>query len=204
MEEQIVFDCNGLRLEGLLSENESEKATVICHPHPLFGGDMWNPVVECITRKFMDLGYRTLRFNFRGTGKSQGTYDNGKGEKNDVAAAISHMRNLGCRIVDIAGYSFGAWVIGNLGCFEHIARMFLVSPPIALAKFNENIKMPCLHQVITGEKDDIAPPELIMDNVKKWNPDASFSVIPGADHFYYGHTSLLSSSFMDASSCQGR
>ena len=99
-------------LEAILNEQGRRGGVVICHPHPLFGGSMYNNVVEAVEEGFVLSGFSTLRFNFRGVGDSEGAYDEGNGEVNDVIAACKFMRDLpgaGGRLV-LAGYSFGAWV----------------------------------------------------------------------------------------------
>ena len=89
MEEKITLSSGQYRLEGYWQAGNGDKGVVITHPHPLYGGTMNNPVVETIQNAFQQNGYATLRFNFRGVGGSQGSYDDGMGEKDDVRAAIA-------------------------------------------------------------------------------------------------------------------
>ena len=94
MEEQIIFSWGARTLEGLLEKNSETNGVVITHPHPLYGGNMHNDVVISITKTYQNMGYTTLRFNFRGVGNSQGSYGDGVGEQEDVRAAISNLADL--------------------------------------------------------------------------------------------------------------
>ncbi len=119
-------------LEAILRERGQAGGAVICHPHPQFGGSMHNNVVESIEEGFVLSGFSTLRFNFRGVGYSEGTYDEGNGEIRDVVAACTFMRNLidhEGRLV-LAGYSFGAWVASRAaGDIQGLEDLFLVAYP---------------------------------------------------------------------------
>ena len=110
MAERITFLSEEYEIEGLLNQRDEKKGVVVTHPHPLYGGDMNNMVVESIVHVYYMKGYSTLKFNFRGVGRSQGTYDNGLGEQKDVLSALSFLADMGMERIDLAGYSFGAWV----------------------------------------------------------------------------------------------
>jgi alpha/beta superfamily hydrolase len=192
METRITFLSDGLRLEGLLDEAAAQGAVVVTHPHPLYGGDMHNPVVAAIAGAYRENGYTTLRFNFRGTGGSEGRHDQGVGERNDAAAAVDYLKAAGAETVEVAGYSFGAWVNAHLGCARAgIDRMVMVSPPIGFIDFGAVGRIECLQLVVTGSRDDIAPPDLIRNALPGWNPRARFEIIGGADHFYGGRLEEL-------------
>jgi len=192
MEDKIAFSTGDLAIEGLLQKNSETSGVVITHPHPLYGGNMHNNVVGAVARTYQNLGYSTLRFNFRGVGGSQGNYSDGIGEQEDVRAAIAYLADLGLRQIDLAGYSFGAWVIGNLSCAgDGIANMVMVSPPVAFIDFGPVGALGCLKLVITGSRDDIAPAEMIRQSYREWNAAARFEVIDGADHFYGGYENKL-------------
>ena len=193
MEERISLDSDGLKIEGLLNKSATEKAAVITHPHPLYGGDMHNYIVAAIAEAYQGKGYSTLCFNFRGTGGSQGQHDQGIGEQNDVIGAVNYLRSNGASQIDLAGYSFGSWVNALLGCEDiGIERMVMVSPPIGFIEFDDVGAIGCLELVITGSRDDIAPAGLVQKAIPGWNPDAHFEVINGADHFYSGYMADLS------------
>ncbi|MBT8350657.1 MAG: alpha/beta hydrolase, partial [Deltaproteobacteria bacterium] len=89
MEERITFLSENYQLEGLLDKSSTDSGVVITHPHPLYGGDMNNFIVDLIASAYKKKDFTTLRFNFRGTGKSQGSYADGTGEQEDVCSAVS-------------------------------------------------------------------------------------------------------------------
>jgi alpha/beta superfamily hydrolase len=192
MEEKLEFSAGAIKIEGLLQKNSQTDAVVITHPHPLYGGNMHNNVVMAITRSYQKLGRTTLRFNFRGVGNSQGRYGDGIGEQEDVKAAIAYLAASGVNRIDLAGYSFGAWVNGHLNCTKSdIANMVMISPPVAFIEFDAVSAIDCLNLIVTGSRDDIAPAETIRQTYQKWNAAAQFEVIDGADHFYGGYEDRL-------------
>ena len=195
MEEKIRLPSGRHRLEGYWQAGSRNKGVVITHPHPLYGGTMNNPVVETVQSAYQQNGYATLRFNFRGVGGSQGNFDNGLGEQDDVRAAISYVENMDVSAIDLAGYSFGAWV--NTGVVTDsrtsIMSMMMISPPVGFIEFETVTAISCLKLVVTGSRDDIAPVNQIRDLMPAWNPDAQFEIIDGCDHFYAGHLDRLKS-----------
>jgi len=92
MEEKIYFLSGKYELEGLIDNNSTGNGVVISHPHPLYGGDLQNFIVDLIARAYQKKDFTTLRFNFRGAGKSQGSYDDGAGEREDVGSALSTLK----------------------------------------------------------------------------------------------------------------
>jgi uncharacterized protein len=188
MEEKIQFQCGQISLSGRLSRGTKDTGVVVTHPHPLYGGDMFNIVVETITRVYQQHGGSTLRFNFRGVGESQGAYGDGHKEQKDVASAIDYLKDVaGLERVDLAGYSFGAWVCAMAADrLPAVDRMIMVSPPVAFIDFADVGHLPALSLVVTGSEDDLAPPDLIRQMAPSWNSKADFQVIEGADHFYFG------------------
>ena len=199
MDEELIFLMAGaLKIEGLLQTKPGDKGVVITHPHPLYGGSMHNNVVESLVQAYQQAEYTTLRFNFRGVGGSQGEYDNGQGEQEDVNAAVHYLAEQGKNVVDLAGYSFGAWV-NALARPEKdtVHRMVMVSPPVAFLDFGPPQSIPQLKLVVAGSRDEIAPPELIKTILPTWNSSARLKIIEGADHFYGAHTGKLESILTD-------
>jgi alpha/beta superfamily hydrolase len=179
-------------LEGCFEGRPSVRGAVVTHPHPLYGGDMHNTVVTTIARAYRRAGYCTLRFNFRGVGRSQGRYDEGGDEQSDVMAALDWMRSRGCSEIVLAGYSFGAWVNAVTASRHAIRkRLVMVSPPVAFLSFADVSRLPALENIITGGRDDFAPPVMIRELLSGWNPSAPLIVIEGADHFYSRHLEQL-------------
>ncbi len=192
MVEKIFFQSDNLQIEGLLDRRTTDKGAVISHPHPLYGGNMYAAGVESIVHAYWKKGYTTLRFNFRGVGNSQGRYDNGVGEQQDVLAAIAFLSETGTKQIDLAGYSFGAWV--NAHAVQQdtpVERMVLVSPPAGFMDFTKVAAIDRLKLVVTGSQDHIAPAEQIKPLLPSWNPEARFEIIEGADHFYGGYLDRL-------------
>ncbi|MBW1999241.1 MAG: alpha/beta hydrolase [Deltaproteobacteria bacterium] len=188
-EEHLFINSGNLKIEALLDKRPGEKGIVVTHPHPLYGGEMENNVVAAIVEAFGDMGYSTLRFNFRGVGRSEGSYDGGCGEQDDVAAALGFLSGIGKRHLYLAGYSFGAWVnfIG-LGKYREVRGLVMVAPPVGLLDFGCGGPVSRVKLVITGSKDDIAEFHVVQEKVRAWNPEAVFRIIEGADHFYRGKT----------------
>ena len=192
MEEHIYFDSNGLKIEGFLSLNSQDKGVVITHPHPLYGGDMYNPVVSAISNAYQKKGYSTLRFNFRGTGRSEGSFENGKGETSDVMAAVEFMKSKGINPCHLSGYSFGTWINAMaIHSCDGIEEMTMVSPPVAFVDFNPTEPSSAINLVITGSHDDIAPSAQINSWLGSIDTDVQLEIVDGADHFYAGYTSTL-------------
>ena len=193
IEEKITVPSDGYQLEGLWQAGTGARGVIITHPHPLYGGTMHNPVVEVIQSAYRQNGYATLRFNFRGVGGSQGKFDNGNGEQNDVRAATAAVQEKGVNEVTLAGYSFGAWVNARAITKDSItiASMLMVSPPVGFIEFGDVSALNSLKLVVTGSRDDIAPAEQISALLPIWNPDAVFEIIDGCDHFYIGYIDKL-------------
>jgi hypothetical protein len=186
---RVTIRCSGLELEGMLERVAGRQGVVVTHPHPLYGGDMDNPVVLAVCRAFRRKGFSTLRFNFRGVGGSGGHHDRGVGECDDVRAAGAFLSEQDVTEIDLAGYSFGAWV--NAAAGAGFRRLVMVSPPLAFIDFKPLAPLANLHLIVTGSRDEIAPPGLIEAARHTWNTAALFEVIAGADHFYSGFLPAL-------------
>ena len=185
MEALVAIESIDARLEGCLNRKNSEKAVVVTHPHPLYGGNMDNHVVCRMAAAFQSVEISTLRFNFRGTGGSSGEFDNGEKEQEDVLSALDFLSGEGFEQILLAGYSFGAWVNAHVVCNgAKVADHIMVSPPAAFLSFDQVACMPHTGLIITGEKDDISPPPLVNTLVSRWNIPAKVMVIDNGDHFY--------------------
>jgi alpha/beta superfamily hydrolase len=193
-ETQIYFLSGNIELEGLLNIASGVRGVVITHPHPLYGGSMHNNVVESLVRVYQQAGYTTLRFNFRGVGSSHGEYSDGTGEQEDVRSALRYLSEKGKKVIDLAGYSFGAWVnFLTRPPVDAVQRIIMVSPPVAFLDFGPPQSIPQLRLVIAGSRDEIAPPELIKTILPNWNSSTRLEIIEGADHFYGIYTGELES-----------
>jgi alpha/beta superfamily hydrolase len=192
MEQKVIIPCDNIQLEGRFRRSNGTNGVVVMHPHPLYGGAMDNPVVETITRSYARLEYSTLRFNFRGAGGSGGAFDNGRGEQRDILACIDFLVAAGIRVTDLAGYSFGAWVLSKLSPLpESIERTLLVAPPVAFMDFSD-IKPPLADiRAITGSHDDFAPPDTVEDWLASGDNTGDMTLIQDADHFFTGRLHQL-------------
>jgi alpha/beta superfamily hydrolase len=162
---------------------------VLCHPHPLHGGTLDNKVVQTLARAFVGLGYTAVRFNFRGIGKSEGAWDEGRGEVEDALAVIAAHRLPGQALV-VAGFSFGGYVASQAAASlpaEHGAeRLVLVAP--AVTNFTM-AAVPADTLVVHGEADDVVPLAACFDWAR---PQAlPVTVLPGAGHFFHGALPVL-------------
>jgi alpha/beta superfamily hydrolase len=184
--EQKIFFKSGNRqeLEAAFFPG-TDRAVVLAHPHPLYGGNMDNLVIGQAAAACQAKGFTTLRFNFRGAGKSSGTYDQGRGEQKDLLSAAEYVKSRGVRIIDFIGYSFGAWVIAHTPLeFPQSGRVLMISPPSAMMDFENPPPCPGLKLIITGSQDEIAPPAMVEKLISRLNPDAELKIIAGADHFF--------------------
>jgi hypothetical protein len=156
---------------------------LVAHPHPLFGGTLDNKVVQTLARAFVALGYAAWRPNFRGVGKSEGAYDEGRGEVDDLAAVLAH---LGAQRPVLAGFSFGAAMQAKLAAKVQAERLVLVG--IAVNHF-EAPAVPAGTLLIHGENDETVP----LAAVRAWAKPQGLPVIvvPGADHFFHRKLSAL-------------
>ena len=177
---------------------------VIAHPHPLFGGTMDNKVVQTLARAFVQCGWQAVRFNFRGVGASQGSYDEGRGELQDLLAVVAHCAPAhkpgvpefpgSPGALALAGFSFGAFVTSHaavqLAAERPVAKLVLVGTAasrFAVASVPTELH-PCT-LVVHGEQDDTVP----LADVLAWARPQTLpvTVIPGVEHFFHGQLPLL-------------
>ncbi len=166
---------------------------VIAHPHPLFGGTMENKVVQTLARAFVQSGWQAVRFNFRGVGASQGTYDEGRGELQDLLAVVAQRASGD---LALAGFSFGAFVtshaVAQLATQRSLSSIVLIGTAasrFAVAPVPEDLHPRTL--VVHGEQDDTVP----LSDVMNWARPQKLpiTVIPGVEHFFHGQLPLLRS-----------
>ncbi len=146
-------------LEGMLRRQGKKAGVIICHPHPLYGGNMYNNVVSAIEDGYAAQGYTTLIFNFRGVGDSKGEYDEGEGEIHDGCAAYELLAKQldDDAHITLAGYSFGAWVVSRSALeIKRFDSLFLVSFPCLIYKYNHLKTFDKEIFIVGGTYDDIA------------------------------------------------
>ncbi len=167
---------------------------VIAHPHPLFGGTMENKVVQTLARAFVQSGWVVIRFNFRGVGASEGTYDEGNGELADMLALVASEAPQGA--LALAGFSFGSFVasraVATLWPTRRAEKIVLVGT--AASRFDVATLPPESHDatlVIHGEHDDTVPLAAVLDWARPQT--LPVTVVPGGGHFFHGQLPLLKS-----------
>lgn len=186
------------RLEAVLNEGAPDApfAALLCHPHPLGGGNMHNKVVyhamKVLNGPEWDLRWPVLRFNFRGTGLSQGTHD-GRAESGDVRAALAWLVNAFKRPVALAGFSFGAAMAIEACCCSSAIRAdvhALIALGLPTDAFNHTYDYPHLSQCtipklfLSGDRDTFAPAERLKRVADSAAGPKRLALIPGADHFF--------------------
>jgi len=192
-----TFRSGELALEGLIANRGGDApAAVVCHPHPMYGGSMFNNVVDAILAAMWQLGYATLRFNFRGVGASEGEHDGGRGEVDDAGAAMAYLLSQpGVRKngAVMAGYSFGAMVAVSAG-YGHadVSRIVAVALPLSMTepRVPEGASKPLL--LVSGDHDSYSPVAGLTALQAKIGKSARLEVIKGADHFFGGSEAELS------------
>jgi len=193
MMQAVTFQVSGLTLEGRLHAAENAQdapvpGAVVCHPHPLYGGDMDNALVVAICDALSTHGIAALRFNFRGAGGSEGAHGGGREERDDVRAALDFLASqpgVDPRWLCLAGYSFGA-VVALSTAYPSLAALAAISPPLA-ADRGDVIRLTCPTLLVFGERDTIAPAAGLERAGIDLPPGSRVAVVPGADHFWWGH-----------------
>lgn len=165
---------------------------VICHPHSLMGGSMDNKVVHTLWRAFKELGLNVLRFNFRGVGASEGSYDEGKGEADDLAEILDGLaEKFPSQPLYLAGFSFGAFVAASYAARQQrqpLKRVFLIAPPVHHFAMENIHDLRAPVSIVIGEHDELVP----VDEVVNWahslsdHPVSRVYVLPEASHFFHG------------------
>jgi uncharacterized protein len=192
MPEVIINGPEG-RLEGRYHHSKQQNAPIalLLHPHPQHGGTMNNKVVYTLYHAFVRRGFSALRFNFRGVGRSQGSFARGEGELADAAAALDWLQgyNANAQACWIAGFSFGAWIgMQLLMRRPEIDGFISVAPPANLYDFGFLAPCPSSGLIIHGDKDQLVPLESVQKLINKLmhqrDITIDFRLVKGADHFF--------------------
>ena len=169
---------------------------VLCHPHPLHGGTMDNKVVQTLARAAVQVGWRAVRFNFRGIGRSEGGWDEGRGEVDDALAVIAAQRTAGQPLL-LGGFSFGGYVASRaaarLAEGDKAERLVLIAP--ATANFDV-APVPADTLVVHGDDDEVVP----LSATLAWARPQTLPVVvvPGIGHFFHGQLGLLKTLVVNA------
>jgi len=162
-------------------------SVVVCHPHPQHGGTMHNKVVHTLARAFLRMGFAVLRFNFRGTERSEGIFDEGVGELDDALAATAWMR---AKQADsplwLAGFSFGAAIAVRASAQIDVDGLVSVAP--ALSRFASGLmtQPQCPWLIVQGDEDELVGVDETIDWVNSLQPGPELLILPGAEHFFHG------------------
>ncbi|MBI4197584.1 MAG: dienelactone hydrolase family protein [Chloroflexi bacterium] len=192
--QRVTFTSDGLLLEGMLHLPDAARpcpGVVVCHPHPQYGGDMRNGIVEAIAAAVAQGSMAALTFNFRGVGDSQGQYDRGVGEAADALSALEFLTTqpeIDRNRLGIAGYSFGAGIALDAAAENHDVRA-IVSVACPPAPLNDMV----LHQInrpklfIQGDADYLIEMEMFHFLMQRFAPPREIEVLTGADHSLRDH-----------------
>lgn len=196
----IIIPGPAGRIEARHFTQKKSNAPValILHPHPLYGGSMHNKVTYVLYQTLLRYGFHVCRFNFRGIGKSSGTFDNGEGELSDAATVLDWMQTThpDSNKFWLAGFSFGAWIAMQLLMRRPEVDGFIsVAPPVNKFDFNFLAPCPVSGQIIQGDKDEIVNYESVEGLAEKLNQqkaiEVALSKIKGANHFFTDHLTDL-------------
>jgi alpha/beta superfamily hydrolase len=179
-------------LEAIVTQaDEPRGAAVLCHPHPQYGGNMHDAVLAVADQVLQDLGYTTVKFNFRGTGASDGAFDNGAGEADDVAAVWEWMqKEIKPAQAVLVGYSFGAAMAWKARANTSPATLVMIAPPVGMMSFGEQASSIGV-DIFYGTRDDF----IDADALKRLTAGSDQIVaheIAGSDHFFMGAADELS------------
>ena len=205
MPEVIINGPDG-RLEGRFQAGKEPNAPIalILHPHPQHGGTMNNKVVYNLYHSFTRQGFAVLRFNFRGVGRSQGSFDRGEGELSDAASALDWLQSInpnaqGCWV---AGFSFGAWIgMQLLMRRPEIEGFVSVAPPANIYDFSFLAPCPASGLVVQGAADDLVPEPAVRKLVDKLSNqrdiEIAYKIIDNANHFFGNEMEQLTGAVED-------
>jgi alpha/beta superfamily hydrolase len=190
---EVIFAGPEGRLEGRYHHSKETNAPIalILHPHPQHGGTMNNKVVYTLYHAFVRHGFSTLRFNFRGVGRSQGRFDNGQGELSDAASALDWLQtfNPNAKACWVSGFSFGGWIgMQLLMRRPEIEGFITVAPPASIYDFTFLAPCPASGLIIHGADDELVPEAAAAKLAHKLDSqkgiEVGFKSIPGANHLF--------------------
>ncbi len=193
----IPVESGRISIEGLFEQGRIGRNAILCHPHPLYGGNMHNNVVQTARQTLAGLGWATLRFNFRAAGASGGHPAQGQKDASDLIEVSQFLRARSPGPIDFAAYSYGAWATMEairMGLSPD--SLILISPPLDFISF-EGLRLPDAPTLLTlGNQDQFCS----VESLKNWlsnQPDANLEIFSRVDHFYWGSERELSAKIED-------
>jgi len=179
--------------------SETTPIAIISHPHPLYGGSMTNKVVHIPAKSFAELNAITVRFNFRGVGKSEGQYDDGIGEAEDLILIANELKQWRPQApIWLAGFSFGGYVTTRAQQTIKPEKLVLVAPPVSMYPFDEleEIKVPWV--VIQGGQDEVIDASAVKNWVSKSSNQPEFIWMEDVGHFFHGKLNEVKAGVLQA------
>lgn len=173
---------------GLL--NQDNNIAILCHPHPLHGGTMYNKVVTTLVKTYQALNISTIRFNFRGVLGSSGTYSEGIGEMDDLLTIINYAKSLNKTKIFLAGFSFGAAIAIKTSLIKKVEHLVAVAPPVLHISL-ENAHPTCPWIVVQGDLDEVVPAEKVYDFLAARKYQPVILRFPNATHYFHGQLKEL-------------
>jgi uncharacterized protein len=161
---------------------------VVCHPHPLHGGTLSNKVVHTVARAFQEQGSASVRFNFRGVGRSEGHYDQGRGETEDALAVVGFAQQRWPKAaLNLAGFSFGSMVALLAAAHTEPLRLITVAPPVSYPAFASVVRPHGPWLIVQGDADELVDARAVEAFAARLSPPAELRLLAGVGHFFHGH-----------------
>lgn len=200
-EHQLFLQGLAGQIETVLSipqDANSNYIALLGHPHSLQGGTMNNKVVTTMARVFNELGISSLRFNFRGVGQSEGTYDNGIGESEDMLALAKEWQKVCPEAAFIfAGFSFGSYVAYRTAAQCAGSMLITIAPPVHHYDYREFDSSPHPWLIVHGDEDEVVPVQLVLEFAQQSSPVIPVIQFANTTHFFHGKLLKLKTQLID-------
>lgn len=195
-EHAFTIDGPSGLLEGIyFAQTQPKGAAIICHPHPLHEGTMHNKVVHMVSRAFNQQGITTIRFNYRGVGKSEGFYGDSDGEIEDLLSIFAWLDQIMPKThLYLAGFSFGAFIAASAAVKINCKQLFTICPAVTNQRYDLLGNITCPWVVIQSTQDEVIPPEQVyqwFENRRKIQPNGMMLIQVDASHFFHGKLTAL-------------
>lgn len=185
MSERIEGPAGALEIFLDGTEARTRAVAVLCHPHPQFGGSARDAVLGAAVDALRAREAVCVRFNFRGVGGSEGRFDDGEGERDDVLAVVRHVRErFGPGPLVLVGYSFGAIMAWHAAREAAPDALFMIAPPLARMALDASAAPTCPVHLVAGALDDFAPEDALRALHSRLPTPGDLTIVPGADHFF--------------------